>query len=225
MLVSELLTDACYLSVNDEDFEPAISPGRLTSSLRMFNLLLDELRDKIPYTFQYTFDDVADLQNTNFVVVDDLAYVINGIIIPMQPVNLVRWRELATVEGLIGIPQLYFFDESVQTVRVYPTPSNPQYQFILNGRQALGAVTLTTVLPANMPDYMKNYCIYEMGFRLCGKLGADWDPKNESIRQQLATALKNKQVIDVTARSSVMFSPMSSAPPFPYYYYLSGGGR
>lgn len=226
MLVRELLTDACYLSLNDENFQPAISPGTLTSALRQFNLMLDEYRDSIPYTFQYYFDDVDDLQETTFVMVDDVAFIINTVVVPLTPVNLIRWREFSTVENLVGFPQIYFFDESVQTIRVYPAPSMPAYQFLVNGRRALGPLALDDDLPDNMPDYMKNVLMYEMAFRLCGKNGVPWSPEKDAVRQRLQQQLKNKEVIDLEPRMNIVF-PRSgnSIPGFPYYYYLSGGGR
>lgn len=225
MLVRELLTDACYLSLNDENFQPAISPGTLTSALRQFNLLLDEYRDKIPYTFQYYFNNYTQLINTRFVVIDDVGFILNGIVIPLTSVNLVRWREIATVENLVGIPQVYFFDESVQTVRIYPAPSMPEYRFVINGRKALGTVELDDELPENMPDYMKNTLQYEMAFRLSAKSGVRWSPEKESIRQDLKSQLKKKQVIDLTPSTNIIFAQKTGVPPFPEWFYICGGGR
>jgi hypothetical protein len=127
MLVRELLTDACYESINDENFQPALPPGRLNQALRKLNPLLDELRDYIPYAFEYRYTDVNDLTNTQFVMVNSVGYVIDTVVLPVKLVGLTQWREDAVVENLTGIPQIAFFDESTQSIRVYPAPSNQNY--------------------------------------------------------------------------------------------------
>jgi hypothetical protein len=226
MLVDELITDAFYLSLYDEQFQPAIPGGMKSTALRQFNLMLDEFRDKIPYTFEYNFTDVDELEDTAFVSIDDVAYVINRVIFPLSCVNLVRWRETAIVEGLTGIPQIYWFDESTQSVRVYPRPANPDYQFIINGRRALGPLNLGDTLPPNMPDYLINTLEYELAFRLAAKFGASWSDAKEITRKNLMKQLLDKRVIDLTPSRNQLFPTESpSIPPFPYYYYLSGGGR
>ena len=225
-IAKTVVQDALYLSLYDEVFQPAIDNGLVTSALAQFNLMLDEYRDKIPYTFQYQFTDVNDLQNTTFVTVDKLAYVINGIVFPMACLNLVRYREIAVVEGLVGIPMVYFFDESTQSIEVYPMPSNPSYAFILNGRRALGPLALEDNLPPNMTQFMQNALTYELAFRLCGKFNAQWNESKEFTRQQLMKGLLDKRVIDLTPQRNLIFGSCDpSIPPFPEFFYVCGGGQ
>ncbi len=219
-----LIENACYLSLYDEAWQPDIETGIVTSALNQFNLMLDEFRDKIPYTFTYTFDDVNELTNTSFVSIDSLNYVINTILFPMTAVNLVKWREIAIVEGLIGIPEIYWFDESTQTVHVYPLPANPSYEFIVSGRRALGPLALFDTLPVNMTLFMQNALTYELAFRITGKFNGVWNDLKEATRQQLMKGLREKQVIDLTPTRNVLFSNCDpNVPPFPSFFYLSGG--
>jgi len=220
-----LVENAFYLSLNDEVWQPAIETGMMTSGLTQLNFLLDELRDKIPYTFQYEFTDVSDLQNTQFVMVDSVTYSINGVVISiLQSENLVRFREIDIVNNLVGIPAFYWFDESTQSIEVYPLPANPQYKFVVNGRRALGVLAMNDALPTNMPLYMQNAIQYELAFRFCGKYNAEWSQTKEITRQQLMKGLMEKQVIDLTPNTDILF-PNTDAnyPGAPWFYWLSGG--
>ena len=84
MLVKELLTNALYLSLYDREFQPSIPGGKTTAALGAFNLMLDEFRDVIPYQFVSNFTDVADLTDTSFVSVDQVSFIINTVVFPLE---------------------------------------------------------------------------------------------------------------------------------------------
>lgn len=225
MLVRALLEEACYLSIADRIQQPAISPNYLSASLNSFNLLLDEFRDRIPYEFEYRFDNVDDLENTSFVQIDNMTFIINKVASPLMPCNLTTWKALSAVEGLTGFPTIYFFDESTQSIHVYPKPSQPSYAFVVNGRRALGNVELGDSTPANMPSFMINALIYEMAYRLCGQYNVPWNQLKENTRQVLLSQLDGKQVIDLSPRENLSITQVNrlSKYPFPMLYYMSGG--
>lgn len=219
--VRGLLAQALYTSMFDEVLQP-IPPSYMSIALTMLNYVLDTWRDKIPYDFTFRFNSVDELEDTNFVQVDVVSYILNNTKITLKRLQMQPYQEQTPIENLTGYPQEYWFDESTQTIHVYPRPSNPDYQFEVQGRTALGDVTMDSLLPANMPKFMQWALIYELAFMLCGRFGTAWNEQKEQARQTLLMQLDGKQVMNLKPQTRLAFGN-KSALPFPFFYYLSGG--
>jgi len=227
MQVKQILTDAIYKSLQDRKFEPVIDPVYLLFALQEINKILDGWRDKIPYYSQVTFNNVENLQNTKFVSVFSLNYVIGqNVSNVVCEKSLIKFRELKQILDLSGFTSIYYFDELSQSIEVYPLPSSQPYRFIVEGKISQINLGMDDAIPANMPQFMVDAVTFEIGFRLCGEFGAYWSPEKESQRQGLIKGLEDKESIDLTPETDIVFGNPSRAgvPPFPYFYYLSGGG-
>lgn len=193
--------------------------------LMELNNILDEWRDKIPFNSTVTFDNVENLQNSRFINVKTVNYVLNNVSYELPIVSLVRWKEIQQITNLTGFPQYAFFDELTQSINIYPSPQGQPYQFTVWGKIQTTVLGLFDTIPANMPPFMANAVTYELAFRLAAEYGADWDAKKETIRQSLISQLMEKNSVDLSAPADIVFGvPASnSAPVFPYFYYMSGG--
>lgn len=227
MQVKQILTDAIYKSLQDRKFEPVIDPVYLLFGLQEINKVLDGWRDKIPYYSQATFNNVENLHNTKFVSVFTLNYVIGqNVSNVVCEKSLIKFRELKQILDLSGFTSIYYFDELSQTIEVYPLPSAAPYSFIVEGKISQINLGMDDAIPANMPQFMVDAVTYELAFRFCGEFGAYWSPEKESQRQALVKGLEDKESMDLTPDRDIVFGNPSrlGVPPFPYLYYLSGGG-
>lgn len=226
MQAQALVTNAIYKSLQDRQQQPNINAGYEQFALTQLNYVLDEWRDLIPFQELQTFNNVTELTNTTFLSVSQVNYVLNNVQMPLRQVDLTRFVEIQNVLNLMGIPEIWYWNELTQTIMVYPGPSNPSYQFTVWGRVAQQPLGLFDQLPANMPSFMINAVTYEVAFRLAAEYGVDWNDKKESQRQSLLRNLRNKKSIDLSPQREIVFGYPGSAqiPPFPFFYYLSGGG-
>jgi hypothetical protein len=228
--VNYILSEAIYGSLQDRQFQAPINASYQEVALRFLESLLDEWRDKVPFCQQFTFDSVEELVNTNFTSVDNVNYI-------LQVKNQVPLRRCTGkdefynqqyVIGLHGQPQVYYWDELQQTIDVYPTPNQPNYQFVVWGRTQMSAAQPEDDLPSNITAFMANALIYELAFRLCAEYGVVWSQAKESIRQQLIRYLDSKQTVDLSSPVKRLFKrPGRQVPPYPFYYDqwgFSGGG-
>lgn len=223
--VQYVLTEAIYTSLQDRQFQAPINASYQQVALRFLESIFDEWRDKVPFCQQLTYDSVAELQNTVFTSVDNVNYI-------LQFKNQVPLRrcmgkdEFYNTQSIIDLnsqPQVYYWDELLQTIEIYPTPNVPSYQFIVWGRTQLSAAQPTDVLPSNIPTFMVEALIYELAFRLCAQYGIPWSAEKESIRQGVIKFLDKKQTFDLSAPVKRVFKlPGSQVPPFPFFYYLWG---
>jgi len=225
MKVQQILTNAIYKSVQDRAFQRIIEPHYKLVALNEFNFILDEWRDIIPYESKVVFNNVENLQNSRFVEVDSVSYVINQVSTVLWPRNYKAFREEKSVQNLMGYPEIYYFEQLTGSIEIYPAPSNPEYQFIVEGRLALANLGEFDDVPAAMPPFMINALIYETGFRICAEYGVPWDAKKEVIREKLVGGLMNKKNIDLTAKPDCVLGmpDTQSSSPFPLWYYMSGG--
>jgi hypothetical protein len=222
--VRGLLTQALYKSVFDRQLQPAIPPDYMTAAWLDFNMLLDELRDKIPYTFSYRFTDVNLLQNTLFVQIDDVRYVLAREKYNLRRLMLSEYEDQSFLEGLDGFPQVYWFDESTQTIEVYPLPSQPDYTFLVHGRKALGPLEIDDELPSNMPVFIQSYIIYETAFRQAAvNYGIAWSPEKEMKRKSLESQMNGKIVVDLRPPTQSIFGNDGSLP-FPFLFWDTTNG-
>lgn len=226
MNVQSILTDAIYNSLQDRQFQANINAGYLDVALKTLNQILDEWRSYIPWEDKVTFTNVDDLTSSTFASVTNVNYVLQNVIMPLQEVNLTRFNELANIVNLAGIPEIYYFDPLAQTINVYPSPSNPAYEFTVWGRIQQVNLGQFDNIPANMPPFMVRAVTYELAFNLCAAYGAVWSAEKENIRQTSIAKLKRMKKIDLqNPLHSVFGRPGSDGvPPFPFFYYLSGGG-
>lgn len=226
MNVQSIVTNSIYLSLQDREHQSQINSGYEQFALTQVNSLLDEWRNDIPFSQQVTFNNVSNLQNSTFVSVANVNYVLQqNVSTPLIEVNLTQFMQIQGIIGLLGIPQWYYFDELAQTIQVYPLPSNPTYQFIIQGRIQQINLGLFDTIPANMPPFMVNAVQYEVAFRLCGSFGAEWNDYKEQTRQALITGLKNKRNIDLSTPVQLVFGRpnTSNVPPYPWFWAISGG--
>jgi len=223
--VKSIIERAIYLSVQDEEFQPEINSLYLQRGLDELNLILDEWRTLIPWSQTVTFSNVDDLENSAFVSVETVNFILNTTSYPLQRVTLTQFKEQQNIVGLIGIPAIYYFDELMQSIIVYPAPANPEYQFTVWGKIQQVMLGLYDSIPANMPPFMKSAVIYELSYRICQKYGTPWAPEKEAQRQSLIQSLKNKKGINLSARRNLAFGLPNSSDiaPFPWFYYVSGG--
>lgn len=227
MQVKQILTDAIYKSLQDRKLEPVIDPVYLLFALQELNKILDGWRDKIPYYSQVTFNNVENLHATKFVSVTTVNYVIGqNVSNVMREYNIIKFRELKQILDLTGFPSIYYFDELTQSIEVYPLPSPQPYSFIVEGKISQINLGMDDAIPANMPLFMVDAVTHQLAFRLCAEFGAYWSPEKESERQALLTGLLNKVSLDFTPPTNIVFGNpgKSGVPPFPYFYYISGGG-
>lgn len=223
--INYVLTEAIYKSLQDRQFQAPILGSYQEVALRILESLFDEWRDKIPFAQQFTFNSFDELTNTDFVSVQNVNYILNvKNQLPLRRVDRDEYYNIQGILGLTGLPQVYWFDELAQTINVYPSPQNPNYQFIVWGRPAMSAMQPSDVLPTNMPTFMVTAITYELAFRLCSEYGVAWDEKKEMVRQQLLAMLDKKKTIDLKPQIMKIFKTGSSrVPPFPFFYFLWGG--
>lgn len=227
MKVQQLLTNAIYKSVQDRAFQKVIEPHYYLVALNELNYVLDSWRDIIPYETSITFNNVSNLTATKYVEIDSVSYVLNQVSTVLGSRSLREFREQKSVQNLMGYPEIYYFDQLNQTLEIYPSPSNPSYQFIVVGRIAVSNLGEFDDVPKNMPPFMQDALIHEVGFRIAAEFGVAWDGKKEMLRTQLYSSLINKKNIDLTAKPECVLGvpDTQSSSPFPLWYYMSGGGQ
>jgi len=223
--VKSIIERAIYTSLQDEEFQPVINGLYLQRYLDELNLVLDEWRTLIPWSQSVTFNHVEDLENSSFVSIETVNFILNTTSQSLRRVTLTQFKEQQNIVGLTGIPAIYYFDELTQSVVVYPKPANPQYQFTVWGKISQVNLGLYDAIPANMPPFMKSALIYEIGSRGAQKYGTPWAAEKEAQRQALVKSLKNKKGINLSARRNLAFGlpNTSDMAPFPWLYYVSGG--
>lgn len=223
--VKSIIERAIYTSVQDEEFQPVINGLYLQRGLDELNLILDEWRTLIPWSQSVTFNNVEDLENSSFVSIETVNFILNTTSQPLQRVTLTEFKEQQNIVGLTGIPAIYYFDELTQSIVVYPKPANPQYQFTIWGKITQVTLGLYDAIPANMPPFMKSALIYELAGRIAQKYGTPWAAEKEAQRQALVKSLKNKKGLNLSARRNLAFGLPNSSDmaPFPWFYYVSGG--
>lgn len=223
--VQSIITDAIYNSLQDRQFQADINAGYLDFGLNQLNILLDEWRNLIPFSQVVTFNNVDDLENSTFLNVETVNFILNTASQPLTRVSLTRFKEQQAIIGLLGIPIIYYFDELTQSIMVYPRPSNPQYQFTVWGRIQQVTLGMYDEVPANMPPFMRNAVIQELSYRFAAAFGVPWSGEKEFTRQGLIKSLKNKKSIDLRAPRNLVFGLPNSSKiaPFPWLYYVSGG--
>lgn len=223
--VQSIITDAIYKSLQDRQFQPDINAGYLDFGLNQLNIILDEWRNLIPFAQVVTFSNVDDLENSSFLSVDTVNFVLNTTSYVLTQVSLTQFKEQQNIIGLTGMPSIYYFDELTQSIMVYPRPANPQYRFTVWGRIQQVTLSMFDTVPANMPPFMRNAVIYELAYRMATEYGMPWENGKENTRQSLVASLKNKKSIDLRAPVDLAF-PLpneSESAPFPWFYYMSGG--
>lgn len=219
------VTSAWYLSAYDRNLQKTINGGDMLFGLETMQYILDEWRNKIPYTEKYTFTDVSQLQNTDFVWVDTVAYIFpnNTVKYLVSDVGFKRFQEQNVVINLKSIPEIYWFDELSQSIDVYPLPSQTGYKFQVYGRPALVVNTLNVPMPSNMPTFMYSALIYELAFRLAASRGVDFDEKKNQIRINLLNGIEEKREVYVDGPSGTeMTVNQRSVPPYPVWAQISG---
>ena len=231
MNVQSLVEQAIFLSVQDAQFQPDVNAGYQAFALNELNNILDEWRDLIPYGSQVTFNNVTNLLTTTFVEVDTVQYVIissgtNNAAFYLQSVSESEFKRQQVIVGLRAFPNIYYFDQLLQRINIYPEPTQTNYQFIVRGRISQINLGLFDDIPANMPRFQSNALVYELAFRTAARYGVEWDAKKETTRNNLLLQLTNKKEIDLSPDNNIVFGKpgLSTNAPFPIWYYISGGG-
>lgn len=225
MKVQQILTNAIYESLQDRKFQKIVDGGYLLSALNHLNNVLDEWKDLIPYAEKVIFNDVTNLENTTFVEVDVVSFIVNRSSTILTPRSLSEFREIEDVIDLIGYPESYYFDQLNQTLEIYPKPATFPYQFIVDGRIATVDLGQFDDVPARLTRFMQTALTYEIGFRLAAEYGVEWDGKKETLRTGTFQSLKNKKAIDLRPKAESVFGMPTTrnTSPFPTWYYMSGG--
>ncbi len=231
MNVQSLVTRAIFKSVQDRQFQPDINSGYQAFAVDELNSILDEWRDMIPFNQEITFNSIDNLTSTTFVEVNTVQFVLiteasNNAAFYLRPTSLNEFKRQQVIVGLQAFPGIYYFDQNLQKINIYPLPSQPDYQFIVRGRISQINLGLFDDIPANMPRFMWNALVYELGFRIAAEFGIPWDAKKESTRQAVLLSLETKKEIDITPDIHNVFGQpgISYDSPFPIWYYVSGGG-
>jgi hypothetical protein len=232
MKVKSLVDQAIFLSVQDAEFQPDIEQTYASFAVNEINNLLDEWRDQIPYSNEITFTNVSNLNSTTFSEVDTVQYVIissgtNNAAFYLRPVQESLFKQQQQIIGLKSFPTIYYFDQLIQKINVYPAPTQNDYNFIVRGRVLNVDLGLFDDIPANLPRFMTNAIIYEVAFRLAARFGNVWSDSKENTRQGLLNGLLNKKSIDLTPLNECVFGlpSMKNNAPFPTWFYISGGGN
>jgi hypothetical protein len=229
--VQSLVESAIFKSLQDRQFQPDVNSGYQTFALNELNNILDEWRDVIPFGTQVVFNNITNLTSTSFVEVNTVQYVIissstNNAAFYLRSVSESEFKRLQTIVDLRSFPAIYYFDQLLQKINIYPAPTQTNYQFIVRGRLAQINLGLFDEIPANMPRFMSNTLVYELAFRLCAEYGVEWDAKKETIRNSLLAQLENKKEIDLSPDNSIVFGTPGTSynAPYPTWFYISGGG-
>ena len=223
--IQVLINNALYKSTNDREFEK-IEPGgnRLNVALDILQGLFDEFNYAIPYTQLTTFSDYNDLTNTTYKKVMNVTYFLGDVRYELVQKNRTQYLKIASVADLKSIPEIYFFDELTGTISVYPEPSLSTNDFEVVGLIDFGQVQPTTVIPENMPRFMRDFFEYELARRMCDEYGVQWSESKEATRRDLYRRLRNAQDIDLVPNDIDPFrAPSAGKNGFPYLYYLNGG--
>lgn len=211
--------------MQDRQHQSQVNSGYENFALTQVNSILGEWRDWIPFSQQVTFTNVDNLEATTFASVVNVNYVLNRVSAPLREKNLTQFLELKNVLELLGVPQIYYFDQLTQSIDVYPHPSNPTYSFLVNGRILHPDLSLIDEIPANMPGFMTQAVTYETGFRLIAQYGGYWSDEKEKLRLYLIELLQRKNSRDITPPRNIVFGRPSGldVPPYPWLWAISGG--
>lgn len=223
--IQTLLNNALYKSTNDRQYDPIqVGGGRINVALNLLIGLFDEYRNEVPFTQEEIFSTYAELTSTAFNSVVHVDYTLGDVKYPLVQRDLTRFNEESVVLNLKSIPQIYYFNELTKTISVYPEPQDNTNDFIVHGYKDLGAIVLTTTIPANMPRFMQDFLEYELARRLCDEYGVEWTQQKEQTLQKLYRRLMDSKDIDLTPDADRQFvRPSSGNAPWPQFYYLSGG--
>lgn len=226
MIVQKIVTDAIYLSLQDREHQPTVNPIYVEVGLEKLNYIIDEWRDRVPFPSVMTFNNFENLENTTFSQINSVNFVINSVSFPVIEKSLEEFKRLQVILNLFGFPKYFKFDELTQSIEIYPKPNNPTYQFTVWGRILSLNLGEFDEVPASWPLFLRNAFIHELAFRLAAEYGQEWDAKKETVRQGLLQGLSDKKNDDLTPDRDIVFGfpgGTGKNPPFPYFYFLSGG--
>ena len=217
-----------YKSIRDRQFNKADQDGgeSINVALALLSDILDENRYNIPFVQEFSFTSYDDLQNTNFVEVVRLDYTIGDVKYPVKQVNLAEWDRKSVVINLRTLPQIYWFDDFTQSVKVYPEPLESDLdRFIVYAHSALTAESLDQDVPAGMPRFMQSYIKYETAYRLCNEYNVPWTEQKEKKRQELYNRLINFKRADLAQEDRAVMhdNDAGGKGSFPFFWYISGG--
>ena len=224
--VQSLLNKALYKSLNDRVFNP-IEPagGIINVALDIFNDVLSDCKDLIPFSTTVLIKTNAGLENTTFNNIVTLNYVLNGVRYPVERVDEIQYAQRASVVTIGAPPAMYMLDHISSKITPYPMPTLTDTDYFeVVGFPAQGDVLLNADIPTSMPRFMQTYIVYSVASRLCDESNAPWSDKKEATLRQSYNTLIQYQENDLSPDIDLPYGrPSSSKAGWPLFGKISGG--
>jgi len=220
--VRTLLENALYLSIADREQSPIEPDGsQINQALNNFIQVLDSYRDLIPFWTEKVLNGESELVNIGASMVNFVDYLIGNVVYNLRSVTQDEFSNLALVTNLRAVPNIFWFDEGQQTLRVYPLPETSTRKFVI-GYKPLNIISyLDQEIPNSIPQFMQLFLQYEVARNICNESNSSgWTPMKEQARKEYyQRLLENSQTVLTSPRKIRLSSPTSNVP---YLAYLSG---
>jgi hypothetical protein len=221
-----LLTESCYLSVNDRQFQREIEGDKLEVALELYQDILDEVRNLVPFYDQAEFTTLNDLSQTSFISVDSVAYLTNNTTISfLKSVNAVEWNKIVFQEGLTSVPAWYWFDELTQNLNIYPEPTGA-FKLRVIGKisylPAANAVEYSDALPANMPRFFQTFLKYKLAYALADYYSAPFPESRLQRLSNIETMIMANRKVNIKEKGMVEMTQPRDKGAFPWLAAISG---
>ena len=219
--VRTLLEDGLYLSVADREYSPVEPDGsQINQALNSFIQIFDAFRQQIPFWDFKTLNGEAELVNVQASIINDLRYQVGNTTYPIKQVTQMEFAEFETVIGLRGLPEIFWFNKTTQTILVYPLADISTRKFIMGFLPLITISNLDQPLPASIPSFFQGFLKYQLASELCDYYTVPWSAKKEASRlfyyEKLLQISQRKPSLPLLRRLK------KTLYPIPYLAYLSG---
>ena len=217
----DLLNEALYLSIADEEFSPIEPDGsQINVAAKQFNLVMSQYEQQIPYNTEKVLNGEDELADVGAACINTMDYLLGNVVINMMPLNQDEFSSIALVVGLRSTPYWYWHDKANDRIRVYPLPSNSTNKFVIGYRPLITVSRLDDELPTAITGFMQKFLIYQIASDLCAKYKVKWD----GLKQQTLTEAYQKMIENTQLKPSRPQKPSlrGARYPVPWLAYLSG---
>lgn len=217
----DLLNDALYLSVADEEFSPVETDGsQINRASRIFDLVISQYQEQIPYNTEKVLNGESELQGIGAASINTMDYLLGNVVINMRPVTQDEYSNIALVVGLRSTPYWYWHDKANDAIRVYPLPSDPSNKFVIGYRPLISETRLDDELPSSITLFMQQFLIYKIASNLCAHYNIPWSQlKQAQLTDAYQQMLENSQLKPTRPQKPQL---KGSRYPVPWLAYLSG---
>lgn len=221
-LIREIVLNGLYNSLSDSEFEPT-GGGNTEVALSILKRLLDEFKFQFPYFEHQRFTSYASLSSTVFNKIQSVDYVLDTIRFPLVSKPWGIFNEMSAVIGQTGVPEIYYFDQLLKKINVFPAPSDSEI-FDVYGYKEISTITLATVVPDNFTPTFQTFIEQELARRLSARFSVTWTEQKDEIRKLAYKNLEVHREVDLTPDvGERIASSSTSNAPYPFFYKISGG--